>query len=270
MAPAPRPIALLTDFGVTDAYVGVMKGVLLARCPGASLFDLTHGVPAQDVVAGALHLRAAAPYCPPDTVFLAVVDPGVGGTRRPVCLRSGGRLFVGPDNGLLWPAAAALGTPKAFHLDRVDLWLPAPSATFHGRDIFAPVAAALAQGRAPEEAGTPLADPVRLELPSAERTPEGVQGEVLLIDHFGNAVTSLTPADLGFPEPEACRFHAGEHVLRGPATHYGAVALGEPLVLLGSLGYYEVAVNGGSAAERLGLRRGDAVTVLAPDHASYR
>src|SRR5207248_4250089 len=99
-----RPVALLSDFGYSDAYAGVMKAVVLSRCRDAVLFDLTHGVPPQDVLAGALHLAAAVQYCPPDTVFLAVVDPGVGGERRPLCLRAGGRLFVGPDNGLLWPA----------------------------------------------------------------------------------------------------------------------------------------------------------------------
>ncbi len=254
-------IALLTDFGYRDAYVGVMKGVILTRCLDAQFIDLTHGVPPQDVLAGALHLTAAVPYCPPDTIFLAVVDPGVGSERRPLCIRSSGRLFVGPDNGLLWPAAAACGTPEAFHLDCPQYWLPQTSATFHGRDVFAPVVAALAQGRTPEEVGTPISDPVRLELPRPARTSQGVFGEVLYVDYFGNAVTNLRPEDLGNPAPDSVTFHVGNHTLPGPATHYGAVPSAEPVVVLGSFGFYEIAVNCGSAATVLDLERGTIIVV---------
>ena len=255
-----RPIAILTDFGYRDAYVGVMKGVLLSRCADARVVDLTHGIPQGDVLAGALNLLSAVPYCPPETVFLAVVDPGVGGERRPLCVRSGSRLFVGPDNGLLWPAAAWCGIPEAFHLDRPRYWLPEPSATFHGRDIFAPVAAFLALNRSPEDLGPPVEDPLRLEIPRPSRQGDAARGEVLLVDGFGNAVTNLRPEDLGRPEPGGVTFRVGGQALRGPATHYGAAAEGEALVVLGSLGYYEVAVNRGSAAEVLALRRGSAVS----------
>jgi len=255
-----RPVALLTDFGYLDAYAGVMKGVLFSRCPDLRSFDLTHGVPRGNTLAGALQLAAAVPYCPPDTVFLAVVDPGVGGERRGLCARSGGRLFVGPDNGLLWPALTLLGEPEVFHLDRPRYWLPHPSATFHGRDVFAPIAAMLALGRAPEDFGAPIQDPVRLEIPRPIHGTAGLAGEVLLVDHFGNAVTNIRPQDLRDPGPDAMLMLAGSRTLRGPATHYGAVPPGEPLVLLGSLGYYEVAVHGGSAADLLGLRRGSPVT----------
>jgi hypothetical protein len=257
-----RPVALLTDFGYRDAYVGVMKGVLLARCPEAPVLDLTHGVPPQDLLFGALSLLAAVPYYPDNTVFLAVVDPGVGSARRPVVLRSGERLFVGPDNGLLWPAAARIGEPEAFRLDRPEYWLPRPGATFHGRDIFAPVAASLAAGHRPEELGSRIGDPVRLEIPTCRRTPAWIDGEILLVDHYGNAVTNLRPEDLDHPAPGSLLFNIGARTLRGPATHYGAVPPGEPLVVLGSLGYYEVAVNGGSAAETLVLRRGTPVRAL--------
>lgn len=255
----PRPIAILTDFGYQDAYAGVMKGVLLSRCPGAQVLDLTHGIPPQDILAGALYLASAAPYCPADAVFLAVVDPGVGSERRALAIKSGGRWFVGPDNGLLWPAAAALGTPRVYHLDRPECWLPRPGATFHGRDVFAPIAALLSLGRAPADVGTPIEDPVRLEVPAPRPLPDGVGGEVLLVDHYGNAVTTLRPSDLGDPPPGSRLFEVAGRALRGPATHYGSVPAGEPLVLLGSLGYYEVAVNGGSAADTLDLQRGDRV-----------
>lgn len=255
------PIALLTDFGHEDAYVGIMKAVILSRCPGASLIDLTHGIPPQEVVAGALQLAAAVPFCPRETIFVAVVDPGVGSARRPICLRSGFHSFVGPDNGLLWPAACAAGTPEAFHLDQPHHWLPQPGSTFHGRDIFAPIAALLAQGYDPADLGTPIPDPERLEFPRSAATPDGILGEVIYIDHFGNAVTNLRPADLGEPEAGSMSFTFESQSLPGPATHYGAVPSSEPVVLLSSFGSYEIAVRDGSAAAVLGLKRGTPVFV---------
>ena len=249
-----RPIALLTDYGYTDAFVGVMKGVLLSRVPEAQIFDLTHGVPPQNIRAGALQLLSAVPYCPADTVFVAVVDPGVGSARRPICIRSRGRLFVGPDNGLLWPAALACGTPEPWVLGREEHWLGKPSCTFHGRDVFAPVAAALAMGTPPEQVGSAITNPVRWEVPLPACAEAGERGEVLFVDGFGNCVTNFRP-----PLPVPVTFRAGPHVIEGPATHYGAAAPGAPLVVLGSLGFYEIAVNGGNAAESLGLGQGDLV-----------
>ncbi len=260
-----RPVALLSDFGARDAYAGVMRAVLLSRCPEVRMVDLTHGIPRGDILAGALNLASAVPYCPPETVFLAVVDPGVGSTRRPLCIRSGSRLFVGPDNGLLWPAAALVGTPEAFHLDRPRYWLPEPGATFHGRDIFAPVAAFLALNRSPEDLGPQVDDPVRLEIPPPTLGPHGGHGEVLMVDGYGNAVTNLRPEHLAHATAGGWVFRVGERSFPGPSTHYAAVPSGEPLVVLGSLGYYEVAVNGGSAAELLGLSRGTAVAVSPRD-----
>lgn len=252
------PIALLTDFGLMDSYVGVMRGVILGRAPGAVLFDLTHGVPPQDVRAGALQLLSAAPYCPADTIFLAVVDPGVGGERRPICLRAGTRLFVGPDNGLLWPAAAHFGEVAAWDLRETPCGLPQRSATFHGRDLFAPVAAALALGTSPDRLGVRIPDPAPLHIPVPTAIGDEVVGEALLVDGYGNVITNIKPEHL--PAPTA-RFHAGDAVLTGPASHYAAVPPGEPLVVLGSLGYYEIAVNGGSAAATLGLEAGQPVRV---------
>lgn len=262
-----RPvIALLTDFGYRDAYAGLMKGVILSHCGAAQILDLTHGVPPQDVLGGALQLLGAAPFCPAGTVFVAVVDPGVGGARRPICIASGGSYFVGPDNGLLWPAACSQGTPQAFHLDRPQFWLPQTSATFHGRDIFSPVAGRLAAGQSPHDLGTAISDPVTLDIPRPTRIAdhlagEIVQGEIIYIDHFGNAVTNFTRADLEHPEPGTLMFSTRHQRVTGPATHYGAVPEGAPAVVLGSFGYYEIAVNRGSAAEALGLQRGTEVMV---------
>src|SRR4051794_16995699 len=143
--PTPGVITLLTDFGTRDSFVGVMKGVILSHCPDARLIDLTHEVTPGDVRAGSLSLQWAAPYFPPGTVHLAVVDPGVGGARRPLVLRGARALLVGPDNGLLWPAAAREGEPEAWEID-LSAWDRPISATFHGRDVFAPAAARLAAG----------------------------------------------------------------------------------------------------------------------------
>jgi S-adenosylmethionine hydrolase len=258
----PRPIALLTDFGYQDAYVGIMKGVIASRCPAAPLLDLTHGIPAQDVFAGALVLASAVPYLPEDTVVLAVVDPGVGSSRKPICIRSGSRLFVGPDNGLLWLAAAACGTPEAFHLDRPAFWLPAVSSTFHGRDLFAPVAASLASGALPEEVGSPLSNPVTRSIPPVIRNPGEVLGEVIYVDGYGNAVTNLRPEDL--PASPTCRFQVGDRFISGPVNCYSSVRVGEPTISLGSWGYFEVAIRDGDAALLLGLQQASPVSVTFP------
>lgn len=257
-----RPIALLTDFGVRDSYVGVLKGVILSRFPQATLIDLTHAIPPGDIFGGAFQLRVAAPYLPTETVFLAVVDPGVGGARRPVCVRSGGRLFVGPDNGLLWLAATAFGEPEYFHLDRPEFWLLHQSATFHGRDLFAPVTAALAGGTPPEAVGSSVADPVTLRIPvTRPGGAQSVRGEVVWIDHYGNAITNLQPVAL--ENHSAVTFTVGGVDLGPPRSHYGAALPGEGVVVLGSSGYYEIAVRDGSAAARFALARGTAVWLRA-------
>ncbi|MGV3719390.1 MAG: SAM hydrolase/SAM-dependent halogenase family protein [Actinomycetota bacterium] len=259
----PRPIALLTDFGSGDAYAGIMKGVLLTRCPGAPLFDLTHDIAPQDVFGGAVVLASAVRYCPADTVFLAVVDPGVGSDRRGVCLESGGRCFVGPDNGLLWPAAAAFGEPAAYHLDRPEHWLPEPGATFHGRDVFAPVSAALAQGVPARQLGSRIMDPLPLVLPTPVKRSGRIHGEILHIDRFGNAVTNIRPSDVGGAN-QAFQLEVGDRFIYGPSKCYRVVCSGEPTIVLGSWGYFEVAIRDGDAALLLGLQRGGPVVVAFP------
>jgi S-adenosylmethionine hydrolase len=262
----PLIVTLLTDFGDRDGFVGVMKGVILGICPEARLVDLSHQVEPGDVAGGALLLRAAVAYFPPGTIHLAVVDPGVGSERRPIALAAGGHRFVGPDNGLLWPAAAHLAgndaAPMARLLTNAAYRLPWVSATFHGRDLFAPAAAHLARGVEWESLGPAVTDPVRWEPPSVSRHAAGVAGEVLWIDRYGNAVTNLTPADADTVGPAWVAEIAGARL--APGTHYAGAPPGEPLVLLGSMGTYEIAVNRGSAAERLGLRRGDPVRLLPP------
>jgi S-adenosyl-L-methionine hydrolase (adenosine-forming) len=255
-----RPIALLTDFGYKDAYVGVMKGVILSRFADAKIWDLTHDIPAQHVLAGALQLQSAVPYSPEETVFLAVVDPGVGSERRPICIQSGTTFFVGPDNGLLWLAACTAGAPRAFVLDRSEYWLPDCGSTFHGRDLFAPVAAALGFGMEPEDLGTPIDDPVTLEFPEPTFYETSVVGQVLFVDGFGNAVTNLLPEHTAPHETFIAR--AGSAIFHAPVSHYAAVEPGEPAFLVGSLGYYEVAINGGSAARELDLETGSLISLV--------
>lgn len=236
------PIALLTDFGLVDPYVGVMKGVIATLAPGVPVIDVTHGVPPQDVRVGALLLDAAWRYFPDGTVFVGVVDPGVGTARRPVVVRAVGRLFVGPDNGLFGLL------PDAEVREITAPWgLPSRSRTFHGRDLFAPVAARLARGARFEDVGPVVPDPTPLDLPAPT---EGV-GEVLYVDRFGNAVTNLPGVDHGVLVVRNTR---------APVVRtYGEGAAGAPIALTGSTGRLEVAIRDGDAARELGLAPGTVV-----------
>jgi S-adenosylmethionine hydrolase len=255
-ATPPPIVTLLSDFGAGSGYPAQMKGAILGLLPEARLVDLSHEVPPFDVLAGALLLEACAPRFPPHAVHCAVVDPGVGTARRPLCVvDAAGRRLVGPDNGLFTPF---LGEgARAFALASPEL-APAPaSATFHGRDLFAPVAAWLAGGGAPERLGPLVADPVRLRWPEARQEGGLVRGEVLLADPFGNLLTSILAGDL--PSGPLAVEVAGR-----PARlvrTYGEAREGELLALVGSSGRLELALREGSAARSLGLSRGAAVTV---------
>jgi hypothetical protein len=240
------PIALLTDFGLDGAYVGILKGVLAGSAPGVPVIDVTHGVPPQDVRVGALLLDGAWPYFPEGTVFVAVVDPGVGTSRRPVVARAAGRLYVGPDNGLF----GLLPDPTVREIT-APWGLPARSRTFHGRDLFAPVAARLATGAAFEDVGPLVHDPVPMALPE----PNDGDGEVLYVDRYGNAVTNHRAVDGG-------RLVFGD--IEAPVVRtYGEGAAGAPIALTGSTGRLEVAIRDGDAARALGLVPGSRVRWVA-------
>ena len=263
VAPPPNRqmfLALLTDFGLTDPYVGVMKSVILSIAPGATVVDLTHELPPQDIRAGAFALRAAWPYLPPQAVVCAVVDPGVGTSRRPVALELGDeaetRSLVCPDNGL---AAALLDTAPvraAVTLDNPAFHLPKVSTTFHGRDLFAPVAAHLAAGRALAEVGSPLATTTLAPLswPQPRRSGHGWEVTVLYQDRFGNLITNL-PAGSLEPSDSWRVVELAKAGLSGPARSapvratFAAVEPGEAVAYWGSSGYLELAVRNGSAAE---------------------
>lgn len=247
-------VTLLTDFGTADSYVGQVKGAILSVAPSAQLVDLTHTVPPQDVFAGAYLLWTAVAAFPAGTIHVAVVDPGVGSARRAIALRTArGDFLVGPDNGLLQPAAERLGgIQTAVELTQREFWRPAPSTTFHGRDIFGPIAAHLAVGTPLEALGAPVDDLVRLELPLAH----GPHGEVLHVDTYGNLITNV-PADV-LPPRYVVRL--GSVVVR-PAASYAAVEPGGLLALIGSSGLLEISARDANAAATLGARRGTRVVV---------
>lgn len=260
MAPV---ITLLTDFGSSDPFAGIMKGVILAICPHARIVDLTHEVPPQDVRTGALLLRGAAAYFPAGTIHIAVVDPGVGSRRRAVLVDASGAWFIGPDNGLLQPAAAARGIGAVHELNRAEYHLPDVGRTFHGRDVFAPVAAHLAAGVAPAALGPVVEGLEALALPEAAVEGDALVGEVVHLDRFGNLVTSIRAADLA-------RFRGSELSvsIAGCASiplrsAYAEGARGAPLAVIGSWDHLEIAVRDGDAARTLGAGRGTVVRVVS-------
>lgn len=261
------PIVTFTsDFGLDDWFVGVVHGVIYERCPAARVVDLTHALPPGHVSRGAFVLEAACPDFPAGTIHLAVVDPGVGTSRRALLVGARGQWFVGPDNGLLeW----ALSDPEAQVRAITDTrWFREPvSRTFHGRDIFAPVAAHLACGQPAAAFGAPIADPIRLPRARPEREDGILSGCVMFIDRFGNALTNLTDEviTLAFADvpPERLDVTAGPKTIGGLARSYGDAPVGTLLAIVGSSGRLEIAQVGGHCAERLGIGEGDRVEVRA-------
>jgi S-adenosylmethionine hydrolase len=257
-----RPICFFSDYGYTDDFAGVCRAVIARLAPEARVIDVTHGLPERDVLAGAVVLRNTLPYMPEKAVILAVVDPGVGGPRRPVALRSAGdRLFVGPDNGLLMHAVDSDGgLDAAYELNNQELWLSPLSATFHGRDIFAPVAARLAMGLRLESSGTPLTMEMldRIDLPEPRRHRDGLTAIAVLVDRFGNVALNLRARDL----EKAHLTETVELVTGGERYHarvartFSSVRASDIVVLIDSYGQASVAVSNGSAAEVLGLDAG--------------
>lgn len=256
-------ITLTTDFGDKDGFVGVLKGVIWGISPTAQIADITHAITPQNILEGALALSRAVPFFPPGTIHVAVVDPGVGTERRPAAARLGDYFFVGPDNGLFTPMvkeAQHLNQIVEFvHLDKPGFWLPHVSRTFHGRDIFAPVAAHLAQGVTFSDLGTPFDDPILLELPKPIRTLNGWTTHVTIIDIFGNVTTDLLANQIG--NFEEVVFTLRGKTITGLVDSYGWRKKGELVALVDSEGFIEIAVVNGSAARELGVELGDVVEV---------
>lgn len=263
-------ICFLTDYGHSDAFAGVCRAILSRAAPGVEVIDLTHGIPPGDVRRGALVLESAVDHAAP-AVFLAVVDPGVGGDRRAIALKSGGSFFVGPDNGLLIEAAErAGGVEGAVEVSTGPYVSRTRSHTFHGRDVFAPVAAALTRGEDFDLAGEPLdpADLVRLELPGASVTEGRVETHVLVEDGFGNLSLGLRvgePGLLPFGPGDVLRVEpAGGAPFEAPFVRtFGAVPAGSALLFVDSTDRLAIAVNLGSARDELGLDR-DLPLVIYP------
>lgn len=259
---AARIITLLTDFGTADAFVGIMKGVILGINPEVQLVDLAHAVPPQQVMPAALMLRSAVGAFPAGTVHLVVVDPGVGSTRRPILIETAAGLLVGPDNGVLSPAAHLMGRRAVRCIENDAFYRHPVSHTFHGRDVFAPVAAHLSRGVPPQEFGRTLDAIVELALPAAQRSAAGVSGEVVYVDHFGNLVTNIEAAAIQcFSAPRLSVSISGRPVV-GPVTAYAGVPEGTLLAIVGSWGMLEIAVRNGNAAGTLAAGPGTPVTVV--------
>jgi hypothetical protein len=260
-------IAIMTDFGIKDGNVGVIKGVIWSICPQAQIADISHMIGAQNVPEAALILARSAPYFPAGAIQLVVVDPGVGTARRAMAAKIGTHYYVGPDNGVitLWlEHARAGGLPLEFvHLDQPSYWLPEVSHVFHGRDIFAPVAANLANGVPLAALGSPFDDPLLLELPRPRSVPTGWEGQVIHIDHFGNVACNILKDDLG--EALNDRRHisvvVGKARILGLVHTFGEGRPGDVVALLGSTGNLIVSVVNGDAASVLGVHVGDPVHV---------
>jgi S-adenosyl-L-methionine hydrolase (adenosine-forming) len=257
-------LTLTTDFGIKDGFVGAMKGVIWSICPAAQIADISHNIAPQNVFEGAYVLWRAYPYFPAGSVHVAVVDPGVGTRRRPLAARLGGHYFVGPDNGLFTPIyeqAEKNGWPlEIIHLTNGKYFLAEVSRTFHGRDIFAPVGAHLANGVPLAELGPAITDPLRLSMPKPEKTPTGWRAHITVVDTFGNLTIDLPASELEGQESVLFRLLGRE--LRGLVDSYGHEQPGALVALVDSEDFVEIAAVNGSAAKELGAQTGDIVEVV--------
>lgn len=255
-------ITLTTDYGLRDPYVGAMKGVILRQNPRAQIVDLCHFISPQSIREAAFFLRGSWGYFPPGTIHVIVVDPGVGPKRAILLAKRSNHLFLAPDNGLLTEVLQE--SSETWRLDEAQFALPSAGRTFHGRDIFAPAAGKLSAGMAVEEAGAPYPEWVRDPLPAAKVTEEAIEGEVLLVDRFGNLVTSLTDHDLEIwsrGDRRGLTVGVGQVHIQGLASTYRDGLPGNPLALTGSYGHLEIAVPMGNASEKLGVGAGAKVRV---------
>ena len=248
-------ITLITDFGTVDPYVGIIKGVILGLNKEAKIVDITHEVPPGDIFEAAVILKDASIHFPKGTVHVVVVDPGVGTDRRALVLVTDRFFFVAPDNGLLWPIARETGSATFIHLNKTKFFKHPISNTFHGRDIFAPVAAHLSLGVNPFEMGQPINDPEKLELPSPQQKVNILKGEILRIDRFGNLITNIDEATLNrFLSGGQCSITAGPFRIHGISSAYGNVPIGAELAIIGSSGFLEISINQGRASDKIGTR----------------
>ena len=263
----PRLITLTTDFGSRDAYVAAMKAVIFEIAgTGATILDVTHEIAAQDVMEAAFVLSPTLDVLPPNSINVVVVDPGVGTGRRGVAVRLGEQILVGPDNGVLTLILNQRTADEMVELDRPEFWrCPDPAPTFHGRDVFAAVAAHLANGVPLDRVGTPVYSltPLHWALPIVD--DQGIRGWVVHVDRYGNCITNITRLSIGEIESDltgGLKLYVGNARLEGVRRTYADVAAGEPLALVGSNGFAEIAVNAGNASTLLGIGKGSPVNLL--------
>ncbi len=269
----PPLIAILTDFGLDDPYVGIMKGIIAEIIPGSTCIDITQQIPPGDIQRGAYVLWQAARDFPDGTVFLAVIDPGVGTSRKPIYLQAGNHIFIGPDNGLF--SYLLYNNPfSIWELSNPDFHRQSPSQTFHGRDIFAPAAAYAAKGIPGDQFGSSIPDIIHLPTPLTKLEGNSLTGEVISSDRFGNLITSLgyfrfqektlvyhswiTPETLVINDPSSIVIQVNGYNLQLDKT-FGMIAKGKCSGLIGSTGLLEIVTNQNSAARLLGLERGDKI-----------
>jgi S-adenosylmethionine hydrolase len=258
-----RPITLTTDFGYKDPFVGIMKGVILGISPAARIVDLSHGIAPQDIRGAALVLQHAAPFFPPGTIHVAVVDPGVGSDRRALLIEAEGNFFVGPDNGVLSYAVRDKTVAHIVELANENYHLKEKSATFHGRDVFAPVAAHLSLGAPARNFGPTIASYIRLDWPAVMKTDDGIAGEIIYIDNFGNLITNVSENDLQSLPREKLAVSLAEVTIHGLAANYARAEKNDYAALINSWGLLEISCFNDRAHIRSGAAVGDPVHIRA-------
>ncbi len=260
-------ISITTDFGNLNGFTGTMKGVIYGIAPNAQIVDITHEIPAQDVRTGSIALWRAAPYFPPGTVHIAVIDPGVGTARRPIAAKLGDQFFVLPDNGLITPmledAQAAGEEVVIVHLDKPQYWLPTVYTTFHGRDIFAPSGAHLATGMELEDMGSLISDPVLNPLPKPSKTEQGFNANIIVIDVFGNCSTNLRVSQV--PDLAKTTLKVAGQTIEGIIPSYGHRQASDLVAVTDSEGFVEIAVVNGNAAHSFDIKLDDPVEIIFHD-----
>jgi hypothetical protein len=262
MATAAGMVAMMTDFGLRDGYVGAMKGIMLKINPRIRWVDVGHQIKRHDIVSAALMLSHICDHFPQGCVHLAVVDPGVGSDRRALVVETADYFFVGPDNGILEPVLEKHTPVGLVSIEDSPFLPPERSDTFHGRDVFAPVAAHCASGVPVKRFGRPVRDYQRLDIPRPHHADQTLEGQVVAVDHFGNLVTNISRQDLErFSKGSGVFVLAGAARIEKISRSYSQVAQGSPLAIFNSWDHLEVAVNGADACQVLGLGMGGAVMV---------
>jgi S-adenosyl-L-methionine hydrolase (adenosine-forming) len=253
-------ITLLTDFGLSDAYVAMMKGVILSINRDAELIDITHDINTGSILQGAYTLKESFSYFPLGTVHVAVVDPGVGSTRRVIAVNAAGHFFTGPDNGIFWPVIEKYKDAVICELTNDKYFLPRVTSTFHGRDVFAPVAAHISLGVEIHQFGRAVSDPEKLEMPLPFKHDNTLTGQITRIDNFGNLITNITTEDLiGFLGNNEPVIHSGKIKIYGLSKTYSDREKGELLAIINSANYLEIAVNMGKASHYIGKEHDDII-----------